>query len=79
LPTSRRRAFDISTCDKLTGLMDEKMTEEYEVRLEVTLNGEAAYKLLLEAKRRGVEPNLLANHLLECIAMDDMFRAVLDD
>ncbi|MFZ2141165.1 MAG: hypothetical protein WAV78_30310 [Xanthobacteraceae bacterium] len=55
------------------------MTEEYEVRLEVTLNGEAAYKLLLEAKRRGVEPNLLANHLLECIAMDDMFRAVLDD
>jgi hypothetical protein len=62
-----------------TGLMDEKMTEEYEVRLEVTLNGEAAYKLLLEAKRRGVEPSALANQVLEFIALDDMFRAVLDD
>jgi hypothetical protein len=32
------------------------MTQEHEIRLEVTLNGEAAHKLLLEADRRGVKP-----------------------
>jgi hypothetical protein len=32
------------------------MTQEHEIRLEVTLNGEAAHKLLLEAGRRGVKP-----------------------
>jgi hypothetical protein len=54
------------------------MTQEYEIRLEVILNGEAARKLLLEADRRGLKPELLASQLLEFIAMDDMFRAVLD-
>jgi hypothetical protein len=34
--------------------------------------------LLLEADRRGVKPDLLASQLLEFIAIDDMFRAVLD-
>jgi hypothetical protein len=58
--------------------MKKRMTQECEIRLEVTLNGEAAHKLLLEADRRGVKPNLLAGQLLELIAMDDMFRAVLD-
>jgi hypothetical protein len=66
-------------CDKLTGLMDEKqMTQEYEIRLDITLKGDAAHKLLLEADRRGVKPNLLASQLLAVIAVDDMFRAVLD-
>jgi hypothetical protein len=58
--------------------MKKRMTQEYEIRLEVTLNGEAAHKLLLEADRRGVKPDLLASQLLEFIAIDDMFRAVLD-
>jgi hypothetical protein len=66
-------------CDKLTGLMDEKqMTQEYEIRLDITLKGDAAHKLLLEADRRGVKPNLLASQLLAVRAVDDMFRAVLD-
>jgi hypothetical protein len=59
--------------------MDEKqMTQEYEIRLDITLKGDAAHKLLLEADRRGVKPNLLASQLLAVIAVDDMFRAVLD-
>jgi hypothetical protein len=58
--------------------MKKEMTQEYEIRLEVILNGEAARKLLLEADRRGLKPELLASQLLEIIAMDDMFRAVLD-
>jgi hypothetical protein len=58
--------------------MKKEMTQEYEIRLEVILNGEAARKLLLEADRRGLKPELLASQLLEFIAMDDMFRAVLD-
>jgi hypothetical protein len=62
----------------LTGLLEIEMTQEYELRVEVTLSGEAAHKLLLEANRRGVKPNVLATQLLELIAMDDMFRAVLD-
>jgi hypothetical protein len=58
--------------------MKKEMTQEYEIRLEVILNGEGARKLLLEADRRGLKPELLASQLLEFIAMDDMFRAVLD-
>jgi hypothetical protein len=58
--------------------MKKEMTQEYEIRLEVILNGEGARKLLLEADRRGLKPELLTSQLLEFIAMDDMFRAVLD-
>jgi hypothetical protein len=73
-----RRQF--SGCKKIRPTTADRCVPNHvtEVASEFIFNGEAAHKLLLEADRRGVKPDLLASQLLEFIAIDDMFRAVLD-
>jgi hypothetical protein len=43
------------------------------------LRNAAAERFEAEAERRGLFPGTLANRLLEVIARDDLFQAVLDE